>query len=87
MFGTEIWAVAMAAAVTLFAGFVKGAVGFAMPMIMVLRKSRRNTNSTRIARIPPITSEPPNAFRRSPVASEMIARLKDPPMTDQSKPI
>jgi len=35
MFGTEVWAVAMAAAVTLFAGFVKGAVGFAMPMIMM----------------------------------------------------
>ena len=35
MFGLEIWAVALAAAVTLFAGFVKGAVGFAMPMIMM----------------------------------------------------
>lgn len=35
MFGLEIWAIALALAVTLFAGFVKGAVGFAMPMIMM----------------------------------------------------
>ncbi|KEP69187.1 membrane protein [Thioclava dalianensis] len=31
----EIWQIAVALAVTLFAGFVKGAVGFAMPMIML----------------------------------------------------
>ena len=35
MFGLELWQIGMAAAVTLFAGFVKGAVGFAMPMIMM----------------------------------------------------
>jgi uncharacterized membrane protein YfcA len=35
MAGLEIWQIAMALAVTLFAGFVKGAVGFAMPMIML----------------------------------------------------
>ncbi|MDF1621658.1 sulfite exporter TauE/SafE family protein [Pseudothioclava nitratireducens] len=35
MFGLEIWQVALAAGFTLFAGFVKGAVGFAMPMIML----------------------------------------------------
>lgn len=35
MFGMEPWALALAVAVTAFAGFVKGAVGFAMPMIMM----------------------------------------------------
>ncbi|MFN6952709.1 MAG: sulfite exporter TauE/SafE family protein [Albidovulum sp.] len=35
MFGLEFWQIGVAAAVTLFAGFVKGAVGFAMPMIMM----------------------------------------------------
>ncbi len=35
MSGLELWQVVLAAAVTLFAGFVKGAVGFAMPMIMI----------------------------------------------------
>lgn len=35
MFGLELWQIGLAAAVTLFAGFVKGAVGFAMPMIMM----------------------------------------------------
>ena len=35
MFGLEVWELALALAVTLFAGFVKGAVGFAMPMIMI----------------------------------------------------
>lgn len=31
----DLWQIGLAAAVTLFAGFVKGAVGFAMPMIMM----------------------------------------------------
>lgn len=31
----EVWQLALAMGVTLFAGFVKGAVGFAMPMIML----------------------------------------------------
>jgi uncharacterized membrane protein YfcA len=35
MFGLQTWEVLLAAAVTLFSGFVKGAVGFAMPMIMI----------------------------------------------------
>jgi len=35
MFGIEPWAFALALGVTAFAGFVKGAVGFAMPMIMM----------------------------------------------------
>ncbi len=35
MFGMEPWVLALALAITAFAGFVKGAVGFAMPMIMV----------------------------------------------------
>lgn len=35
MFGLEIWQIALALAVTAGAGFVKGAVGFAMPMIMM----------------------------------------------------
>ena len=33
--GLPLWAFAMACVVTLFAGFVKGAVGFAMPLIMI----------------------------------------------------
>lgn len=32
--GLDVWAFALACAVTLFGGFVKGAVGFAMPLIM-----------------------------------------------------
>lgn len=35
MFGLEAWQFWVAMAVTAFAGFVKGAVGFAMPMIML----------------------------------------------------
>lgn len=35
MFGLDPQTVMMAAAVTLFSGFVKGAIGFAMPMIMM----------------------------------------------------
>ncbi|WP_126978422.1 sulfite exporter TauE/SafE family protein [Frigidibacter oleivorans] len=35
MFGIEIWAFWLAMAITLGAGFVKGAIGFAMPLIMV----------------------------------------------------
>ena len=35
MFGLEIWQIVMAFGVTFFAGFVKGAIGFAMPMIML----------------------------------------------------
>lgn len=35
VFGIEVHLFAAAVAVTLFAGFVKGAVGFAMPMIMI----------------------------------------------------
>lgn len=33
--GLPVWGFALACAVTLFAGFVKGAVGFAMPLIMI----------------------------------------------------
>ncbi|WP_022705853.1 MULTISPECIES: sulfite exporter TauE/SafE family protein [Paracoccus] len=35
MFGLELWQFVAALGVTLFAGFVKGAIGFAMPMIMI----------------------------------------------------
>lgn len=35
MFGLEIWQFWAAVVITLFSGFVKGAVGFAMPMIML----------------------------------------------------
>ena len=35
MFGLEIWQFVAALAITAFAGFVKGAIGFAMPMIML----------------------------------------------------
>ncbi|MCC5988510.1 MAG: sulfite exporter TauE/SafE family protein [Pararhodobacter sp.] len=33
--GLPFWSFALACAITLFAGFVKGAVGFAMPLIMI----------------------------------------------------
>lgn len=35
MFGLDLWQIGLAAGVTLFAGFVKGAIGFAMPLIMM----------------------------------------------------
>ncbi len=35
MFGLEMWEVGLAAGITLFAGFVKGVSGFAMPLIMM----------------------------------------------------
>lgn len=35
MFGLELWQILAAIGVTAFAGFVKGALGFAMPMIMI----------------------------------------------------
>lgn len=35
MFGLEPWQFWAAMAITVFSGFVKGAIGFAMPMVMM----------------------------------------------------
>ncbi len=65
MFGMELWALVLALAVTAFAGFVKGAVGFAMPMIMVSALGSFLNAETALALLilPTLTTNIAQAFR------------------------
>lgn len=71
MFGVEIWAVGLAMAVTLFAGFVKGAVGFAMPMIMMSAFGSFLPAETALALLilPTLVTNIAQAFRQGPAAA------------------
>jgi uncharacterized membrane protein YfcA len=66
MFGVDPTLIALAFAVTLFAGFVKGAVGFAMPMIMISAFSSFLPKETALAMLilPTLVTNVAQAFRQ-----------------------
>ncbi|MFV0299454.1 MAG: TSUP family transporter [Paracoccus sp. (in: a-proteobacteria)] len=75
MFGLEIWQFWVAVGVTLFAGFVKGAVGFAMPMIMMSVFGSILPATTALAALilPTLVTNIQQAFRQG--TGEMVASV------------
>ena len=69
--GLEAWALALAVAVTLVAGFVKGAVGFAMPMIMISALGSFLPGHEALAALilPTLTTNLAQAFRQGTAAA------------------
>lgn len=68
MFGIETWQFWGAMAITAFAGFVKGAVGFAMPMIMLSAFGSILPATTALAALilPTLLTNIQQAFRQGP---------------------
>ena len=68
MFGIEIWQFWAAIAITAFAGFVKGAIGFAMPMIMLSAFGSIMPATTALAALilPTLLTNIQQAFRQGP---------------------
>ncbi|THD85276.1 sulfite exporter TauE/SafE family protein [Aliigemmobacter aestuarii] len=66
MFGLEPWAFGLAVGITLFAGFVKGAVGFAMPLLMISAFSAFLSPETALAGLilPTVVTNVSQAFRQ-----------------------
>ena len=66
MAGLDLFHFILAIAVTLFAGFVKGAVGFAMPMIMISAFSSFLPPETALAGLilPTVVTNLSQAFRQ-----------------------
>lgn len=75
-FGLEPAALAVALAVTLFAGFVKGTVGFAMPMIMISAFSSFLPPETALAGLilPTLITNLSQAFRQGARAAFAVLR-------------
>lgn len=71
MIGIEPWAFWLAVAVTGFAGFVKGAVGFAMPMIMMSAFAGFLPSETALALLilPTLVTNVVQALRQGPAAA------------------
>lgn len=71
MFGLEPWAFALAMGITLFAGFVKGAVGFAMPLLMISAFSAFLSPETALAGLilPTVVTNVSQAFRQGVAAA------------------
>lgn len=71
MFGLEIWQFWAAFGVTLFAGFVKGTIGFAMPLIMASAFASFLPAQVALAALilPVLTTNVPQALRQGPVAA------------------
>ncbi|MDO5705124.1 MAG: sulfite exporter TauE/SafE family protein [Paracoccus sp. (in: a-proteobacteria)] len=71
MFGLDPWVFWAAMAVTLFAGFVKGAIGFAMPMIMmsVFGSIMPATMALAGLILPTLVTNIGQAFRQGPAAA------------------
>ncbi|MFC7703118.1 sulfite exporter TauE/SafE family protein [Plastorhodobacter daqingensis] len=71
MGGLEPWAFWLAVAVTLFGGFVKGAVGFAMPMIMISGFGSFMPAELALAALilPTLVTNISQAFRQGPAAA------------------
>lgn len=71
MFGLEPWAFALAIGITLFAGFVKGAVGFAMPLVMISTFSAFLSPETALAGLilPTLVTNVSQAFRQGVAAA------------------
>lgn len=68
MFGIEIWQFWAAIVITAFAGFVKGAIGFAMPMIMLSAFGSIMPATTALAALilPTLLTNVQQAFRQGP---------------------
>lgn len=68
MFGLELWQFWSAVAITTFAGFVKGAIGFAMPMIMLSAFGSILPATTALAALilPTLLTNVQQAFRQGP---------------------
>lgn len=68
MFGIEIWQFWAAFVITAFAGFVKGAIGFAMPMIMLSAFGSVLPATTALAALilPTLATNVMQAFRQGP---------------------
>lgn len=66
MIGMELWALGLAVVITLLAGFVKGAVGFAMPLIMISALSAYLPPETALAGLilPTLVTNISQAFRQ-----------------------
>lgn len=73
--GLEPWQALLASAVTLFAGFVKGAVGFAMPLIMISAFSAFLPPDVALAGLvlPTLVTNLSQAFRQGPAAAYQSA--------------
>lgn len=79
MFGVDLWQFWAAIAITLFAGFVKGTIGFAMPMIMLSAFSSVLPVSTALAALilPTLITNIQQAFRQGPhQAFDSIRRFR-----------
>lgn len=76
MFGLDIPQLALAVAITLFAGFVKGAIGFAMPMIMMSAFTAFLPGPLALALLvlPTFATNIAQAFRQGPAAAADSAR-------------
>lgn len=75
LFGLDLSLVVLAALITLFAGFVKGAVGFAMPMIMMSAFTAFLSGQTALALLilPTLATNIAQAFRQGPAAARESA--------------
>lgn len=71
MGGLDLWHFALALGITFFAGFVKGAVGFAMPMIMISGFSSFLPPETALAGLilPTVVTNLSQAFRQGAAAA------------------
>ncbi|SET45168.1 sulfite exporter TauE/SafE family protein [Paracoccus homiensis] len=76
MFGLEIWQFWLAVGITAFAGFVKGAIGFAMPMIMLSAFGSLLPATTALAALilPTLLTNIQQAFRQGPDAARNSIR-------------
>ncbi|MCX8508741.1 MAG: sulfite exporter TauE/SafE family protein [Rhodobacteraceae bacterium] len=76
MFGLNPTTLTLALTITLFAGFVKGAIGFAMPMIMMSAFTAFLPVPTALALLilPTFTTNITQAFRQGPAAAWASAR-------------
>lgn len=68
MFGLELWQILAAILITVFAGFVKGALGFAMPTIMLSAFGSMMPATTALAALilPTLLTNFQQAFRQGP---------------------
>lgn len=76
MFGLEIWQFWTAVGVTVLAGFVKGTIGFAMPLVMASAFASFLPAQVALAALilPVLTTNIPQALRQGPAAARDSAR-------------
>jgi len=75
--GLPGWALVLAFAITMFAGFVKGTIGFAMPLIMISSFGSFMSPTTALAAliVPTVITNIQQAFRFGPGAFMRVVRL------------